>query len=191
MTFQADGYLTGSLESLTFSTTVPSSMIVINPGKNYRLGVKKLHHDAVLPTKAHSTDLGMDLYALEDTILKAGVVTKVSTGIACEFPYGYGALLRDRSSMATKKEVFVVAGVIDQDYTGEVCVALFNPGTPAMSFPLSAYGPSVYQDGDVEIKKGDKIAQMILIPTITFPIVEVDELHTTARGANGFGSSGR
>lgn len=160
------------------------------------LKIKKLHTDAILPTKANPGDLGYDLYALVDTELTAERVTLVSTGIACNFPKGYGALLRDRSSVATKKEVFVVAGVIDEGYTGEVKVALYNPGrlvevkretTPYMH-PLST---KITYSGNLMVKKGEKIAQMILVPVVDFPLEEVTELTNTQRGDKGFGSSGK
>ena len=120
--------------------------------------VKKLTDTATLPTKAHDTDLGYDLYCDGDTRLYPnGVVTKIPTGIAIELPFGYGALIRDRSSVATKQELIVVAGVIDGDYRGEVIVAMNNPGVHSATF-----------------NHGDKIAQLILIPTTNFPIVETD-----------------
>jgi dUTP pyrophosphatase len=143
-----------------------------------RLGVVRLDTNAKLPTKAHYGDLGYDLYALEDTVLVPGNVTIVRTGIACNFPPGFGALLRDRSSVATKIQVFVVAGVIDQGYTGEVKVAFWNHDCNAMVQPHKAF------------KAGDKIAQMILTPVVTIPIDEVTDLQTSSRGAGGFGSTG-
>jgi dUTP pyrophosphatase len=176
---------------------------------NPRLGVVRLDTNAKLPTKAHYGDLGYDLYALEDITLAPGKVTIVRTGIACNFPSGVGALLRDRSSVATKKEVFVVAGVIDQGYTGEIKVAFFNPGWPHLiqlknqqdidemrnSWPLEI--PPVTEGGLLtifggpeEFKAGDKIAQMILTPVITIPVDEVTDLQNSTRGDKGFGSSG-
>jgi dUTP pyrophosphatase len=137
------------------------------------LKIKKLDEQAILPAKAHTGDLGYDLFALEDTQMYGATVTKVRTGIACSFPYGFGALLRDRSSVATKQQLFVVAGVIDNGYTGEIIVAFYNPHGPFM------------------LKAGMKIAQMILTPVVTFPTIQVDELGTTARGTDGFGSTGR
>ncbi len=138
-----------------------------------KLGVKRLEDGALLPHKAHYGDLGYDLFSLEAVTLHAGTVTKVRTGIACNFPSGYGALVRDRSSMATKHSVFVVAGVIDEGYTGEILVAMYNP-----------------DNYDKYFSKGDKIAQMILTPVITFPVEEVHDLANTARGTGGFGSTG-
>lgn len=165
---------------------------------NPRLGVVRLDDNATIPTKAHYGDLGYDLYALEDTELIPGTVTLVRTGIACNFPPGFGALLRDRSSVATKTKVFVVAGVIDQGYTGEIKVAFFNPGDAETSFTKEwltgdhRNGIFTLKFGESKsFKAGDKIAQMILIPVVTIPIDEVEQLHPSTRGDGGFGSSGR
>lgn len=157
--------------------------------------IKKLHPDAQLPTVAKHGDLGYDLYCLEDIKLTPGNVTKVRTGIACNFPYGYGALIRDRSSVATKQKVFVVAGVIDNGYTGEIIVAMYNPGY-IVNNTKSSFGvldDRLYTslEGTVQFKKNDKIAQLILTPVIYFPVYEVDELQKTERGSDGFGSTGR
>jgi dUTP pyrophosphatase len=142
------------------------------------LDVLKLDPDAILPTRAHIGDLGFDLYALEETHIASGELAKVRTGIACGFPQWYGALIRDRSSVATKEQVFVVAGVIDNGYTGEILVAMYN---------------SSRQSGEAgwrKFEKGQKIAQMILVPVATILVREVLELSKTNRGANGFGSTG-
>jgi len=155
------------------------------------LRVKKLDPNAVLPTVAHKgEDLAYDLYALQDTFLKLGRVTKIRTGIAAqavqpknifEDPVGLtetslGLLVRDRSSMAAEG-ITVIGGVIDAGYTGEICVLM------CLSFPQE------YICGH-QIKSGDKIAQMIPIPILTGDIVEVEEL-SGQRGDNGFGSTGR
>jgi dUTP pyrophosphatase len=148
------------------------------------LRVKRLHEDAKLPTKAHDGDLGYDLYALENTVIRGGSVGIVDTGIACDFPDNYGALIRDRSSVATKANLLVVAGVIDNGYKGQIKVAFHNP-----LFKV-ANSPGQLQSLDVEIQKGDKIAQMILMPVVTMPVEEVDELTDSSRGTGGFGSTG-
>lgn len=136
--------------------------------------VKRLHDTAVLPQKAHSGDLGYDLFSNSQLTLLAGETKLVSTGIAIQFPEGYGGLLRDRSSVATKRGLFVVAGVIDNGYTGEVLVALHNSS-----------------EGFQTIYKGDKIAQLLLIPTVNFPVEEVEEISSSdGRNDNGFGSTG-
>ncbi len=134
----------------------------------------KLHANAVIPTKAHKDDLGYDLYALEETVIHPEVVTKIRTGIAIGFPTGCGGFIKDRSSIATKLELFTVAGVIDNGYTGEIIVAMFNPDIEsAMIFSA-----------------GDKIAQLVLIPVVNVETRVVDTLTGTDRGAGGFGSTG-
>lgn len=136
--------------------------------------VKRLYEHSVLPTKAHNGDLGYDLYAAEQIIIYAGQTKLIPTGVAVQFPEGYGGLIRDRSSVATKSGLFNVAGVIDNGYTGEIHVALFNS-----------------TEGFHVIYRGDKIAQMILIPTVNFQVEEVNELVSSdGRNANGFGSTG-
>jgi len=142
--------------------------------------VKKISKNAKLPTRAYENALGYDLYAIEDTFIPAvdengGIgMAKVRTGIAIELPPMWGAFIKDRSSMATKRRLIAVAGVIDNDYRGEIMVCLENhSGRPQ------------------EIKAGEKIAQLVLIPIANFEVVEVDELSETKRGEKGFGSSGR
>lgn len=155
------------------------------PVKETFLEVRKLDERAILPVKAHATDLGYDLFALEDIVLPRGRVTKVRTGIACHFPKGYGALIRDRSSVATKIGVFTVAGVIDQEYTGEIIIAFT---CPLLENQFDFF--TERRVDDPAFRAGDKIAQMILIPVITFPIMEVIAVNETTRGSNGFGSTG-
>ena len=135
---------------------------------------KRLSENAVLPTKAHAGDLGYDLYASEEVVLYSGQTKLVPTSIAIQFPEGYGGLLRDRSSVATKRNLFVVAGVIDNGYVGEIMIALHNS-----------------TDGFERIMVGEKIAQLILIPTVNFNVEEVNELVSAdERGTGGFGSTG-
>jgi dUTP pyrophosphatase len=139
------------------------------------LNVKRLHADALLPACAHpGEDLAYDLYALEDTALAPLVPVKVRTGIAVELE-GHGFLVRDRSSMAAKG-VIASAGVIDAGYRGEILVILTNIGSR----------------DSVLLHKGDKIAQMIPVKPLTaYPVRPVEELADAARGAKGFGSTGR
>ena len=139
------------------------------------LKVKRLLPTALLPTVAHrGQDLGYDLYAAEAITIPARGMAKVKTGIAVEFTSGHGALLRDRSSMASKG-LAVTAGVIDAGYRGEIQVIMHN---------LSAT--------DFTINAGDKVVQMIPVrPQTLFPVEEVEELSETKRGAGGFGSTGK
>lgn len=135
--------------------------------------VKKLASDAIVPTCAHpGKDMGYDLYALEDTILKASTVTRVRTGVACVMP-GYGFRIADRSSMALKG-VRTSGGVIDH-YTGEMFANL-----------------TLTAGDDYQIRRGDKIAQFIPQRIETGePILLVDELPESERGAAGYGSTGK
>ncbi len=139
------------------------------------LKVKRLSPTAVLPTVAHrGQDLGYDLYASEAVTIQARGMAKVKTGIAIEFTSGHGALLRDRSSMASRG-LAVTAGVIDAGYRGEIQVIMHNLGA-----------------SDVAIAAGDKIVQMIPVrPETHFPVEEVEDLSETVRGAGGFGSTGK
>ena len=136
--------------------------------------VKRLSEYAKLPQKAHVGDLGYDLYADSPAAIFPGETNVVKTGIAIQFPAGYGGVIKDRSSVATKKGLFTVAGVIDNGYIGEICIALYN-GTDSL----------------VHIAPGEKIAQLVLIPTVNFEVTEVDEVVSAdQRGDGGFGSTG-
>jgi len=138
------------------------------------LQVKLLSEFAKLPQKAHSGDLGYDLYAGEGAAIFPNETKVVKTGIAIQFPAGYGAFIKDRSSVVTKKGLHTVAGVIDNGYIGEICIALYN-GTDSLT----------------HIAQGDKIAQLVLIPTVDFQVTEVDEVKSgDQRGDGGFGSTG-
>lgn len=139
------------------------------------LKFKKLTEDAILPTRGHDGDAGLDLYATEQAYIHPKIVTPVSTGLAVEIPYGYVGLIHPRSGLAFKDGITVVnaPGTIDAGYRGEIKVAL-------SSLMVSQY----------EVKPGDRIAQLV-VQKVELPTpVEVDELSDHARGENGFGSTG-
>jgi dUTP pyrophosphatase len=163
------------------------------------LKVKRLHPDAQLPTVAHpGTDLGFDLYALEDTALPAGVPVKVRTGIALEAPEGFGFIVGDRSSMAARGITYM-GGRIDAGYRGELLICLINVNQPASTLRLQHNADGLLTgvalesaDATIHLAKGDKIAQITPLAALTaWPIVEADSLSDTARAHKGFGSSGR
>ncbi|MBU0647856.1 dUTP diphosphatase [Patescibacteria group bacterium] len=135
---------------------------------------KKIHPKAQIPTYAYQDDVGLDLYSTEDKIIKAGTREIIPTGLASILPPQYGALLWDRSGLAAKHGLTVLAGVIDPGYRGEWKVVLLNTS------------PKDYQ-----IKVGDRIAQALIQKVKQFPIQEVDELSETDRGEGCTGSSGR
>src|SRR6266702_7376148 len=143
------------------------------------LRVKLLDQGARAPVVAHpGEDLGYDLFALEAVALAPRATKKVRTGIAVEARHpGTGAplglLVRDRSSMAARG-IATTGGVIDAGYRGEILVLMTNLGETV-----------------VELKAGEKIAQMIPGPVLTGEVTEVESLVDSARAGRGFGSSGR
>ena len=143
------------------------------------LRVKLLEAGARAPVVAHpGEDLGYDLFALAGVVLAPRATVKVRTGIAVEARHpatgaALGLLVRDRSSMASKG-IATTGGVIDAGYRGEILVLMTNLG-----------------DRTVELKAGEKIAQMIPVPVLTGTVVPVENLEDSARAGKGFGSSGR
>ena len=140
--------------------------------------LKRLHKDAKIPTYATDGSAAVDLYTIEDYMIKASKgITWVRTGVAIEMPKGYYAEVYNRSGLAAKKELIIVSSrVIDNDYRGEI----FVPMKLIASIP-ECWG--------VVIKKGDRVAQMIVKKYEKIKFEEVDELSKTERGAGGFGST--
>ncbi|MGD0632363.1 MAG: dUTP diphosphatase [Terracidiphilus sp.] len=142
------------------------------------LRVKLLDPDARTPVVAHpGEDLGYDLFSLEAAVLAPRSTVRVRTGIAVEARHPVtgaplGLLVRDRSSMAARG-VATTAGVIDAGYRGEILILMTNLGEAA-----------------IELKAGEKIAQMIPVPVLTGPVEIVESLEDSARAEKGFGSSG-
>lgn len=143
------------------------------------LRVKLLEAGARAPVVAHpGEDLGYDLFALEDVAIAPRQTVKVRTGIAVEARdpqtgAALGLLVRDRSSMAARG-MATTGGVIDAGYRGEILVLMTNLGAEP-----------------VELKAGEKIAQMVPVHVLTGPVQEVETLEDSARAEKGFGSSGR
>jgi dUTP pyrophosphatase len=141
------------------------------------LRVIKLKDNAVVPTRAHPGDAGLDLYSTETAHLGPGERWSVGTGIALEIPEGHAGLVLPRSGLAREHGISLVnaPGLIDAGYRGEVRVLLLNTD-PAET---------------VRIEAGARIAQLVLTPVAIAAPVEVTELSDSARGDGGFGSSGR
>ena len=135
--------------------------------------IKLLNEDAKIPTRANSTDAGADLYASENVEIDTGCRKLVSTGIFLEIPEGYYGRIAPRSGLAVKNGIDTLAGVVDSSYRGEVKVALLNTD----------------KDSSFHIKKGDRIAQLIIEKHYNFDFVQVDDLEKTERGESGFGST--
>ena len=140
------------------------------------LHIKKLHPDATLPVRAHSTDAGLDLHAVEQVGIPVLGRNLVGTGIAVHLPKGYVGYITPRSGLAASYGITVLnsPGTIDAGYTGELKVILVN------------HGQAPYL-----IQPGERIAQLT-IHKIELPWVqEVNELPTSERNTNGFGSTGQ
>ena len=139
-----------------------------------KIQFKKLNVDAVVPRYARANDAGADLYSVEDFTLPAASCAPLSTGLAIAIPAGYVGLVHPRSGLATKGiTVMNAPGTIDAGYRGEVKVILAN-----------------HTDKDYYFPKGSKIAQLVIQEVIEAECVEVDELDSTERGFDGFGSTG-
>jgi dUTP pyrophosphatase len=142
-----------------------------------QLPVTKLVETATLPTRAHGTDAGLDLYAVEPAHIGPGERWSVGTGVGVQIPEGHAGLVLPRSGLARDHGIALVnsPGLIDAGYRGELRVLLFNTD-PAEIFRVQA---------------GDRIAQLLITPIALAEPVEVDALAESARGGGGFGSSGR
>jgi dUTP pyrophosphatase len=141
------------------------------------LPVTRLEENAVLPTRAHAGDAGLDLYACESAHVGPGERWSVGTGVAVEIPNGHAGLVLPRSGLAKKNGITLVnsPGLIDSGYRGEIRVLLLNTD-PADLF---------------RVAPGDRIAQLVITPIALAEPVEREALADSARGESGFGSSGR
>ena len=144
---------------------------------------------AYVPTRAHDTDAGLDLYSMEDKTLDPSGWTAVDaetnythqlpfcatfdTGVHIAFEQGTYGKIESKSGLNVKHSVVSCGGVIDEGYTGSITVKLYNLGTEPYT-----------------VHKGDKIAQLVIMPYLTPKIELVEHLDDTPRGSNGFGSTG-
>lgn len=136
----------------------------------------RLEPDAVMPHRAHDSDAGWDLVSREDVTLEPQARALVGTGVAIALPPGTVGLVCPRSGLAAKHGVTVLngPGVVDAGYRGEIKVALLNTD---VSTPL-------------EITRGDRIAQLVIVPVLGAPLQAVEDLEDSDRSVRGFGSSG-
>ncbi len=141
------------------------------------LPVRRLRPDLPLPAYAHPGDAGADLCAAEDVVLAPGSRATVGTGLAIAVPDGHAAFVHPRSGLAARHGITVVnaPGTVDAGYRGEVRVVLLNTD-PAEPFT---------------VRRGDRIAQLVVQPVARVRFVEVAELPATPRDQGGFGSTGR
>jgi dUTP pyrophosphatase len=134
----------------------------------------KLSKDAQMPTYGTSGAAGLDLYASADVTIQPNERMLIPTGVAMEIPEGHFCYVMGRSGNTIKKGMIVALGTIDSDYIGDIGVMAFNQSCEAISFA-----------------KGDRVAQMVILPYPKVEFVEVDELSETDRGEGGFGSTGK
>lgn len=128
---------------------------------------------AIMPTRAHDDDAGLDLYAMEDILLRPCTRAKIDTGVHVEIPKGYAGLVTSKSGLMANSGV-TCRGTIDVGYIGKIHAVLFNHGRE-----------------NVYIRKGQKITQLLIVPIATPELVLVDSLEETDRGNGGFGSTGK
>lgn len=175
--------------------------------------VKKLHENAIIPTRSKDGDAGLDLYTLEDAMIKKGETIVIPTGIAIQLPETMEATVRPRSGITLKgcpceqaytiqsyseysddihgveilyKEIAVQLGTIDSNYTGDVGIIAKRD----IEYSCLDVDRRSYNEDAVKIPKHTKLAQLVISPIITEDLTLVDELEETNRGNKGFGSSG-
>ncbi len=138
--------------------------------------IKKLSPDAILPVYGSEDAAGADLCSIEEMTIQPGTTALVHTGLAMELPRGYGGFIFARSGLATKRGLAPAnkVGVIDADYRGEVMVALYNQSPVPQT-----------------VEKGERIAQLVLLPAPQAVFSEAETLEETERNDGGFGSTGR
>lgn len=139
--------------------------------KTMEVKVKKIRDLGVLMPPAKASDAGYDVVSIIHVKLKRGERISIPLGIAIEFPEGYVCKIESKSGLAINYGLYTVGGIIDSGYRGEICAIMLATD-------------------DVEIQKGQKIAQLIFYPIETPKVVYVDELSKSDRGDNGFGSTG-
>lgn len=128
---------------------------------------------AIMPTRAHELDAGLDLYSPVDDVVYHDDSLTIDTGVHVEITAGYVGMVKSKSGLNVKHGI-QSEGVIDAGYTGSICVKLYNHGNCA-----------------VPIQKGQKISQLVILPIITPELELVDSLEDTERGSGGFGSTGK
>ena len=145
--------------------------------KTITLKLKKLDEELPTPAYANPGDAGLDLYAAKDVVLQPGQRVMIPTGIAIAIPQGYAGFVQPRSGLAAKQGFSIVntPGLIDSGYRGEIGVIGLNTDTRS----------------EIAIKRGDRVAQLVIQEVPVVELLEVNELDETERSSGGFGSTGK
>ncbi len=151
---------------------VPSPITVAG----LRVAFKRIDPGAELPTRAHPGDAGLDLRSTVDVLVEPGRRSMVPTGLAVAIPEGFAGLVLPRSGLASRRGLTMAnsPGLIDSGYRGEIVCAVVN----------------LDRESSVAISRGDRIAQLVVIPIAEVEPMEVEELPASGRGRGGFGSTG-
>lgn len=145
-------------------------------GEQIQLPVQRLDKDLPLPRYAYQGDAGLDLFSAVDCEIQPLQRTMIRTGIAIAIPEGYAGFVQPRSGLAAKRGLSIVntPGLIDSHYRGELIIIAINTDTKT----------------PIQIKRAERVAQLVIQRVPEVSLVEVDELDETDRGSKGFGSSG-
>lgn len=168
-----------------------------------KLQIKLLSENATMPKRANATDAGYDIYAAETKILEPQEKAIIKTDLAINIPKGYVGLLTSRSGVSSKTHLVIETGKIDAGFQGNMKINIKNDDLPRIpnlrqakykdleNNYVETNGKETYRIGTYKIKKGDKLAQLVIVPIWTPELEEVDEFDTqSTRGTNGFGSTG-
>jgi dUTP pyrophosphatase len=148
-------------------------MIIVKQNKEQKNMNIMLDSTALMPKRGHATDAGLDLLSPRDVVVPAGESAIIDTGVHVELPNGTAGFLKSKSGLNVKHGI-TSEGVIDVGYTGSIVCKLYNNS-----------------NDDYQIKRGDKITQLVIVKIETPNTNVVDELDETERGEGGFGSTGR
>ncbi|HEC2186852.1 TPA: dUTP pyrophosphatase [Staphylococcus delphini] len=171
------------------------------------LQIKLLSDNATMPKREHDTDAGFDIYAAETAVLEPQEKALIATDIAVNIPKGYVGLLTSRSGVSSKTHLVIETGKIDAGYQGHMQINIKNDNETLENW-VSCYFSDIALDiegniipldskdevvmtGTYQINKGDRLAQLVIVPIITPELQQVEEFTSeSARGEKGFGSSG-
>ncbi|WP_239726909.1 MULTISPECIES: dUTP pyrophosphatase [unclassified Mammaliicoccus] len=167
------------------------------------LNIKLLSDNATTPTRAYGVSAGLDIYAAETVVIEPQEKILLATDIAVDIPEGYVGLLTSRSGVSSKTHLVVETGKIDAGYQWQMKVNIKNDDLPRIpnlkqakyknlnDSYIKAKDNETYRIGTYQINKGDKIAQLVIVPIVTPEVNVVEEFESESeRGTNGFGSSG-